>query len=159
VGDTLDSFLAFNVSTTTIGYGGLQPGQSNSPIVQTTDLQEQGNTGLDENLYGDTMCTQWTSPDSCDHYYGSALATSTIPVANQKFSSSSVAYSNAQAYALTSSSSPFLNHLAVLKTTATTSIQTKNTFWGIAVPAAVTLSGDYVGQNTISAVRSAASLW
>jgi len=158
-GTELDSFLAFAVSTTSIAYGGLQPGQSNSPIVQTTDLQEQGNTGLDQNLYGDTMCTTWTSPDSCDHFYGSALATSTIPVVNQKFSSTSVAYASPLALSLTSSSSPVFDHIAVLKTTATTSIQSKNTFWGIAVPAAVTLSGNYSGQDTITAVESNSAFW
>jgi hypothetical protein len=158
-GAKLDSFLAFSVSTTSIAYGGLQPGQSNSPIIQTTDLQEQGNIGLNENLYGDTMCTQWTTPDSCDHYYGSALATSTIPVANQKFATSSLAYASIYTTALTSSSSPVLDDVRVLKTTATTSIQTKNTFWGIAVPAAVTLSGNYSGQDTITAVESSSAFW
>jgi len=158
-GAELNSFLAFSVSTTTIGYGGLQPGQSNSPIVQMTDLLEQGNIGLNESLYGDTMCTTWSSPDSCDHFYGSALATSTIPVANQRFATSSLAYASIYTTALTSSSTPVLNDIRVPKTTATSSPQFKNTFWGIAVPIAVTLSGNYSGQDTITAVESNSAFW
>ncbi len=160
-GAELSSFLAFGVATTAIGYGALQPGQSTSPIVQTTDLTEQGNIGLNENLYGDTMCTNWTTSDSCDTKHPVPSATSTIPVGNQKFATSSVAYSSAAyiAFPLTASTSPTLLELRVPKTTATTSIQTKNTYWGIAVPASVTLSGSYLGQDTIIGVKSDPTYW
>jgi len=156
-GNEVDQFLAFNVSTTSIAYGGLQPGQSNSPIVQTTDLQEIGNTGLDESLYGDTMCTTHTTADSCD--VGGANPATKIPVSNQKFASSSVTYTDPLTNALTSSTSPSSFALHVLKTTATSTPQTKNTYWGIAVPIAITLAGDYSGVDTITAVTSNSSFW
>lgn len=144
-GNDLVSFLAFDVSTTTIVYGSLEPGQSTDPLFATTDLKAQGNTGLDEDLYGDTMCTNWTAPDSCDS--GGINASSEIAVGNQKVATSGVAY--ASATALTSSSSPTSVTINVQKTTATSSIQTKNTFWGISIPIAITLAGNYTGQNTI----------
>ena len=154
-GNTLNSFLAFTVTKTSIAYGGLQPGQADDPLATTTDLVEQGNTGLDESLYGDTMCTTWTVADSCDA--GGANAGTKIPVPNQKFATSSVSY--ATGAALTASTSPSTLLIHVNKTTATSSLQTKNTFWGILVPASITLSGNYQGQNTIIASASNFAFW
>ena len=37
----------------------------------------------------------------------------------------------------------------LIKTTSTTTPATTNTYWGIFVPGAITLSGDYVGVNTL----------
>jgi len=156
-GNELDSFLAFAVTKNSISYGGLQPGQQNDPLATTTDLQEQGNTGIDETLYGDTMCTTWTAADSCDS--GGVDATRKIPVSNQHFATSSVAFASSQASSLTASTSPSSVGIHVLKTTATSSIQTKNTWWGINVPGAITVAGSYSGQNTVTAVKSNASFW
>ena len=155
-GNELDSFLAFAVSTTSIGYGGLQPGQKNDPLSVTTDLQEEGNTGLDESLYGDRMCTTWTSPDSCDSVVDPSF-TKTITVDNQHFATSSVSYASGNA--LTASTSPSSLAIHVQKTTATSSIQSKNTWWGINVPSTITVAGSYKGQNTITAVESSAAFW
>ena len=159
-GNELDSFLAFTVSTTSIGYGGLQPGQQNDPLIATTDLLEYGNIGLDENLYGDTMCTNWTAPDSCDNKWGiPGTPTSTIFYDQQRFGSSSVPYANTFSYTLTGSTSPSLLTVRVPKTTATTSPNTRNTFWGVNVPATITLAGNYTGQNTIIATKSNFAFW
>ena len=154
-GNTLNSFLAFTVTKNSIAYGGLQPGQADDPLATTTDLVEQGNTGLDESLYGDTMCTTWTVADSCDA--GGANAGTKIPVANQKFATSSVSY--ATGAALTASTSPSTLLIHVNKTIATSTLQTKNTFWGILVPGSITLSGNYQGQNTIIASASNSAFW
>lgn len=158
-GNELDSFLAFNVSQTSIAYGGLQPGQQIDPlsIATTTDLLAIGNVGLDENLYGDTMCTNWSGADTCDTKHPVPSATSTIPVVNQKFATSTVSY--AAATSLTSSSSPTLFPIHVLKTTATSSPQTKDTLWAINIPIAITLAGSYSGQNTIIAAKSSSVHW
>ena len=155
VGNELDSFLAFGVTKTSISYGGLQPGFSNDPLATTTDLQEQGNTGVDENLYGDTMCTTWTAQDSCDA--GGPNAGTKIPVLNQHFATSSVSY--ASGTSLTASTTPSLLGIHVLKTTATSSPQTKNTWWGILIPGAISLSGNYTGQNTVLAVVASSTNW
>ncbi len=156
-GNELNSFLAFDVTETSISYGGLQPGQSNDPLATTTDLIAVGNVGLDEDLYGDTMCTNWTAFDSCDA--GGINPASEIPVSNQKFASSSVAYASSYAYTLTSSTSPASLLINVPKTTSTSSPQTKNTWWGINIPVAITVAGAYTGQNTLTAKKSDPSLW
>lgn len=154
-GNELSSFLAFDVSSTSISFGALEPGQQNDPLATTTDLLAYGNVGLDEDLYGDTMCTTWTTADSCD--VGGVNAGTKIPVSNQKFATSSVAY--AAGNTLTSSTSPTLLLINVPKTTATSSPQTKNTWWGINIPSAITLAGNYSGQNTITAIKSDPTNW
>lgn len=165
-GTEVDSLLAFDVSTTSIAYGGLQPGNATTPFVQTTDLQGQGNTGLDESVYGDTMCTSWTSADSCDA--GGIASSSEIAVWNQQLATTSQAFQlsggvsypdNIVVFGLRSSTTPRLVNIGVLKTTATNTPQSKNTFWGINVPSSITVSGNYSGQNTIIGVRSAPAYW
>lgn len=147
-GTELTSFLAYSVATTSIAYGGLQPGQQNDPIIQTTDMSATGNMGLNQSLYGDDMCTSYPS---C-----SGLPTNTVPAAEQKFATSSVSYATGTAL---SSTTPFQLDIKVPKTTSTSSPQTKNTFWGIHIPNAITLAGDYVGKNTLLGVASSAADW
>jgi hypothetical protein len=150
-GTELVSFLAYSVATTSIAYGGLQPGQQNDPISQTTDMSATGNMGLNQSLYGDDMCTTYSPSNLCKPY-----ATSTGPAAEQKFATSSVAYASGVAM---SSTTPYQLDVKVPKTTSTTSPQTKNTFWGIRIPAAITLAGDYIGRNTLIGVASNAADW
>ena len=162
-GNDLVSFLAFGVTQSSISFGGLQPGEKNDPLATTTDLRALGNVGLDESLYGSTMCTNWsalggaTNPDACD--IGGINPASEIAVANQKFATSSVGYASSTAYTLTSSSSPSSLAINVQKTIATSSPQQKNTWWGIQIPLTITLAGNYTGQNTITATKSDPSLW
>ena len=155
VGNEVDSLLAFTVNKNSISYGGLQPGFDTVTLSTTTDLTSIGNVGLDETLYGDTMCVAWTAQDSCDT--GGANAGTKIPVANQKFGTSSLAY--AAGVALTASTSPTSLLIHVLKTTATSTPSAKNTFWGIAIPGAITQAGAYRGQNTVTAVESSSAFW
>jgi hypothetical protein len=147
-GTELNSFLAYTVSTTSISYGGLQPGQSVDPVSKITDLQSVGNVGLDETLYGSDMCPTYPT---C-----SGNATSTITVGNQKYASSSVSYASATAL-LSNPGANFLVH--VNKSTATTTPATKNTYWGITVPGTITLSGDYFGVNTLIGITSPSASW
>jgi hypothetical protein len=162
-GNDLASFLAFDVTESSIAYGGLQPGDQIDPLstATSTDLLALGNVGLDENLYGDTMCPNWlNSPDYCDHAWGAtglAAGTSTILASFQKFATSTVSYANATA--LTSSSSPTLFEIHVLKTTVTSSPETKDTLWAIQVPITITRAGDYSGVNSIIATKSNSLYW
>lgn len=156
-GKDLLSFLAFSVTQTAIAFGGLQPGQQNDPLSTTTTMNALGNVGLDESLYGDTMCTTWTSADSCD--VGGLNAGTKIPVTNQKAATSSVPYASSSTFTLSGSTTPVSVALHVLKTIATNTPQSKNTYWAIAIPIAISLAGNYSGQNTITAVTSAASNW
>ena len=159
----LTSFLAFAVTETSIAFGGLQPGQQNDPLSTTTTLKALGNVGVDESLYGSTMCTNWsalgggTNPDACDTI--GVDATKQIPVLNQKAGTSSVAYASTLAYALSGSTTPVSVGIHVLKTTATSTPQSKLTYWAIKIPSAITLAGSYSGQDTITAVTSAAANW
>lgn len=150
-GTELTSFLAYSVATTSIAYGGLQPGQQNDPLSQTTDMSAVGNMGLNQSLYGDDMCTTYSPSNLCKPY-----ATSTVPAAEQKFATSSVAYASGVAM---SSTTPYQLDVKVPKTTSTSSPQTKNTFWGIRIPSAITLAGDYIGRNTLIGVASNAADW
>ncbi len=158
-GNELLSFLAFSVAETSIGYGSLQPGQQIDPFVvaTSTTLRAYGNVGMDQTLYGDTMCPGWTVADSCDVNGVSAL--NDIPISNQKAATSTVAYASSQAYTITGSTSPVSVPLHVLKTTATSSPQSKLTLWAIRIPGTITLAGTYTGQNTITAVTSSSADW
>lgn len=153
----LGTFLAFDVSSTSIPYGSLEPNSNVYSLATSTDLRAVGNIGLDQDLFGDTMCTTWTVADSCDN--NGYQAGSDILVANQKFATSNVLYGSALAYPLTASTSPSELLINVPKTTATTSIEVKYTHWGIAIPASITTSGSYTGQNTITAKKSDANFW
>ncbi len=156
-GNEMTSFLAFNVTETAIGYGGLEPGQQNDPLATTTDLIALGNIGLDQDLYGDTMCTIWSAPDSCDT--NGINPANDIPVSNQKFATSSVGYASTTAFTLTGSTTPAELLIRVPKTTATSSPQERDTYWGINIPSAITQAGSYLGQNTITAKKSNSSFW
>lgn len=156
-GKEVTSFMAFDVSETTVALGGLQPGQFNDPLSTTTTLVATGNVGLDQDIYGDTMCPGWTAPDSCDT--NGVNAANDIPISNQKVATSSVAYGSAFAYSLTGSTSPTSIAIHVPKTTSTSSPQSKFTYWGINVPIAITLAGSYLGQDTITAVKSSSAFW
>lgn len=155
----MGSFLAFDVTETLIGYEALEPGATSTMFATTTDLIALGNIGLDEDLYGDTMCPTsfWTAPDSCDT--DGFQAARDIPIANQKFATSSVVYDSAFAYAMSGSSTPETLLVNVPKTTATTSPATRDTYWGIAIPSAITTAGAYEGQNTITAIKSDPAFW
>ncbi len=148
-GTELLQFLGYDISTTTIAYGGLQPGNSADLTSSTSvGLIAQGNVGLDESLYGDDMCPTYPS---C-----TGNATSTIFVANQKYSSTTVTYAAATS---TLSAVPTTFALRIPKSTSTSSPETRTTYWGILVPGTITLSGSYIGRNTILGITSPSSSW
>ncbi|KKU79041.1 MAG: hypothetical protein UY04_C0019G0010 [Parcubacteria group bacterium GW2011_GWA2_47_7] len=152
-GNDLTSFLAYSVSTTTIAYGGLQPGNDTGTVGDTTldrtDVLASGNVGLDETLYGEDMCPGFPAPCS-------GLPGDTIFVANQRYASSSISYASAVSL-LANPGATFL--INIPKSTTTLTQSTKTTHWGIAVPGAITVSGDYLGQNTILGVTSDRTYW
>ena len=150
-GTELIQFLGYDLSTTTIAYGGLQPGNSANLTSSTSvGLLAQGNVGLDETLYGDDMCPTYPI---C---FGNA--TNTIFVANQKYASATMTYAAATS-TLNASTSPALFALHVPKTIATSTPNSLNTYWGILVPGTITLSGSYIGRNTIIGATSPSSSW
>jgi hypothetical protein len=149
-GNEVISYLSYVLNTTLIAYGSLEPGQLNDPIVATTTVAANGNVGLDETLYGDGMCTTYPA---C----GGGV-TSTISINAQHFATSSVGYNSSTAFIATSSPGTELE-INILKTTATSSLATGTTYWGIQIPITITLAGDYTGKNTIIGVKGEAQNW
>ena len=148
VGTEMLQFLGYDISTTTIPYGSLQPGNS-VDLIASTSLLAQGNVGLDETLYGDDMCPSYPT---C-----AGVNTNTIFVNNQRVASSSVLYAFGTTTLGLNPGSLFALH--VNKTIATATPQLKTNYWGILVPGTITLSGSYVGRNTILGVTSPSTSW
>ena len=92
------------------------------------------------------MCPTFVSTSSdC-----SLTATSTVFAYSQRFGASAVPYLDAASFVLptTSVGSPAFLDLNVIETTATSTFAEGLTYWGIEVPAAVTVAGTYTGLNT-----------
>jgi hypothetical protein len=149
VGTEVLSYLSINATGSPIAYGSLEPGDNNPLLFATTTVRATGNVGVDTTVTGNDMCPSYPN---C-----SGNATSTIFAVNQQYGTSTLTY-NTSGYSLQSTSSPELE-INVRKSTATTSPEGRNTFWGIGVPAAITLAGDYVGVNTIFGVTGESSAW
>lgn len=156
-GNDIETFLAFDIPQTALWFGALQPGDTTDPLATTTTLVGQGNIGLDQDIYGDTMCTTWTAPDSCDS--NGVSVTNDITVDKQKVATSSVAYADSFAYALSGSTTPVTVGINVPKTTATDTPEQKTNYWGITIQSGLTVAGAYKGQDTITAITSNPANW
>lgn len=126
--------------TAAINYGSLDVGQSNDPLDKITTVTATGNVGLDQELSG----TDLTDGDA-----------GVIPVANQKYA---LAASTSYASATSLSGSATEVELNCQKTTTTGAPATKDTYWGILIPASVP-PGPYSGMNTVSAVLGETAGW
>ncbi len=152
----LISFAALDLlSGTQIPYGALEPGQANPSLSASTTVRNLGNTGLDQEVEGESMCRNFSISNEC-----AVSASSTIQESQQRYSSSSIAYTNPGAIQL-SSTTPGEVEINVLKTTATNTFfaATGTTYWGIAVPSSITLAGIYQGLNTFTARVAEAIDW
>ena len=150
-GVVVQRFLSFNLATAEIPYGLLELGENTGSLIATTTIVATGNTGVNQNVQGTDMCTDFSIGDPCP-----VSATSTIPVAQQQFGlSSATAYGSGTSLALTDQ----LVTLQVPKSTATTTQEEGDIYWGIEVPSSITLAGSYTGQNSFVAVASQATSW
>lgn len=149
----LISFTALDLLSAEIPYGSLEPGTDTGTLSATTSVLSVGNTGLDQEVTGESMCGTYTVSTECP-----VSASSTIPESEQKFSSSSLAYSSPGAIALASSSNTEVE-LDVNKTTSTSTPNNGITYWGISVPVSITLAGSYQGLNSFIAVTAEAVDW
>jgi hypothetical protein len=142
------SFLGYALNTATIPYGSLEPGQRTDPIAATTNVSATGNVGLDETLYSSNMCTAYpTCPGNPQD---------TVGPANQRYAASSVAFDSAT-QAVANPGAEF--EINVPKSTNTGAPASSNTFWGIEIPSAITLAGDYTGLNGIIGITGEAQSW
>lgn len=146
-------FLAFTATTGpsgAIAYGSHQPGNGNATLSATTTLLATGNVGMDETLSGYAMCPTYPT---C-----SGNGTSTIFVPFQEYALSAVAYGAGTDLATTTGGDPELE-INIPKSTSTSTPSEDDTHWGILVPPAITLSGDYFGVNTITGVVAEDGDW
>lgn len=148
---TLNSFPAIDLLTAEIPYGALEPGDNSGSLTASTTIESVGNTGLNQNVQGESMCPTFTVGNECIN-----SATSTIPDFKQEFATSQVSYGSGQDL---SSSTPQLVLLQVPKSTSTSVYTSGITYWGIEVPIEITLAGAYTGLNTFYAVTAASSTW
>lgn len=149
----LNSFAAIGIEANEITYGAIEPGSDSGTLSATSTALNIGNTGLDQEVLGDSMCGTYSLATPCPSY-----ATSTIPENQQKFASSSLSYGSGLAIALSSTTNQEVE-LDVNKTTSTSTPNTADTYWGIAVPVAITLAGSYQGLNTFTARTAEAIDW
>jgi len=137
-GVEISSLVGYDV-TSSISYGSLSVGQKNDPLDKTTTITATGNVGLDEELSG----TDMTSGGN------------TIGVAYQKYAlAGSTAYASGTALSVSGTEA----ELNCIKTTAHATPATKNTWWGLEIPAG-TVSGSYTGTNTIIAIKGETANW
>jgi hypothetical protein len=148
IGQELISFVALDLITASIPYGGLEPGDDTGTLSATTTILAVGNTALDQENIGESMCTTFAVGNEC-----AVSATSTVPESQQKFATTSLAYGSLLATTLSSTTYQQIE-LDVAKTTSTSTPSQGVTYWGIAVPISITLAGSYEGLNTFTAVRS-----
>jgi hypothetical protein len=146
--NTVQSFLASQLNTPSISFGALPPGSSTPTTAAATTLSELGNIGLNETLYGTSMCSTYPG---CP-----VSATSTIPVNSIVYATSVVPYGSGVALAANPGN---LLAIQIPKSTATTTPSIGSTYWGLSIPGTIQLSGAYTGQNTFIAVRSSPSSW
>lgn len=138
-----------------IAYGSLEPGDDTGTLNATTTSENLGNTGIDHQISGDSMCGTYTTSSTCP-----VSATSTIPESQQQFFSSEVAYSTTTPFGIVlSSTTPQEVELNIAKTTGTSSFATGITYWGIGVPLSIQLAGAYTGMNTYLAVTAEPADW
>ncbi len=144
-GIEVNSLTAFTI-TSALNFGSLGAGEKNDPLDKITVTSATGNVGIDEELSGSSMCTDYPT---C-----SGSPNTPIAVANQKYSlSESTAYSVGTAL----TALPVEVELNVPKTTSV--IQSfKNMWWGLLVPVG-TIPGSYTGINTVTAIKGEVVNW
>jgi len=146
-----------DLQTAEIPYGALAPGENSGLMATSTTVLNIGNTGLDQEVSGESMCGTFSVATECVNDING-----TIPEVQQRFSSTSVVYST-----LTnpdnqlSSTTPKEVELDLLKPTGTTtlSLPTGDTYWGIAVPGSITVAGSYEGLNTFMQAVAETADW
>ncbi len=164
IGVEVLQFAALDLATAEIPYGALAPGDGYTLLggdagTTTSEIINIGNTGIDQEVRGESMCPNFSVGTPCG-----GASSSTIDSTYQEFSDTTVAY-NTTGLVLSSTTNQELE-LDVLKstTTATTTASRGTTYWGIYVPGGadptpITVAGSYEGLNTFTAVIAEAVDW
>lgn len=149
----LISLTALDLITAQIPYGALEPGDNSGTLSASTTVRSIGNTAIDQEVRGESMCGTFAVGNECQ-----PSATSTIPESEQQFSSTTLAYGSPLAVTLSSTTYNEVE-LNVQKSTSTSTPNPGVTYWGIAVPISITLAGSYTGLNTFMAVTAESDDW
>ena len=150
-GVEVNSYRAIDILDAAIAYTQLEPGQSMSLLSASSTVYAVGNTGINTDVTGESMCPTFSVGNDCTN-----SSSSTIPEFKQEFATSSKAYNSGTQL---SSSTPGLIDLRVPKSTSTTTPSNGVTYWGIGVPASITTAGAYTGLNTFTGVSSPIGSW
>jgi hypothetical protein len=149
----VNSLVAINMNSNLITYPNLESGTNMPFLTSTSSLSNFGNTGLNQIMFGDSMCSTYSPSNPCP-----VSASSTIPVNEQRFgATNTLAYLSGSA--LAASTSPVQFNIQIPKSTATSTPTSGTTYWGIRVPGTITLSGSYTGRNTFLGAVSASTTW
>ncbi len=148
----LISLVAIDMLTSQIAYTDLEPGTQMSNLTSSSSLRVLGNTGLNQLLGGDSMCGTYSPNSPCQ-----VSATSTIPQSEQRYGTSTITYASGAILQPTSTPATLL--IQIPKPTSTSTPTVGVTYWGVAVPASITLAGSYTGQNTFTGQSSAPGTW
>lgn len=146
-GVEMNSLIGFELGytvTSSINYGNLGVGEKNDPLDKVVTTTPTGNIGLDQEHSGLSMCVD----------YPTCSGGTPITAGYQHYA---LAASTAYASGTALTGTPYEIELNVPKPT-TGSPTTKNTWWGIQIPAGTAL-GTYSGANTISAVKGETTSW
>ncbi len=155
IGVDVVSFTFLDLLTGQIAYGEVEPGFSSGSglLAATTTIRSLGNTALDQDIQGESMCGSYTVSTECP-----VSATSTIPEDQQRFATSSVTYGSGTTLSSTTIKELELN---VRKSTSTLIADAARgvTYWGIFVPGTISLAGSYTGLNTFYARAGEPTDW
>ncbi len=152
IGVEVNSLIALDMVNALIAYSQLEPGTNMPSLTASSSLRVLGNTGLNQLIGGDSMCGAYTPSSPC-----LVSATSTIPQDQQRYGTSTIAYGTGSQ--LQPTSTPALLDIRIPKPTSTSTPTVGVTYWGIAVPASISLAGSYTGQNTFLGDNSAPANW
>lgn len=132
----MDTFTAYDLSTTTLSYGTLSPGQESAEKIIA--IIATGNVGLDETLEGTALCND----------YPTCAGSDDIAVSQQHYATSTgLGWSNMTPLSGTTTRV----EINCPKTTVPNSPESKNTYWVLKIPENQP-TGIYTGQNTIIGV-------
>lgn len=132
----IDMLAALNV-TSSINYGSLNANQNTGATNQSTIISPTGNVGLDVEISGTNMIN----------------GANTIPVGNQRYSTSTFTYPSGTAL----SSSPANVEVNIPKPTPSL-IPFASVYWGLGTPAIIA-AGTYSGTNYITGVVGETAQW
>lgn len=149
----LVSFNALDILAYEIAYGSIEPGFDSITLSASSTLQNIGNTGIDQEVRGESMCGTFTPSSECP-----VSSTSTIPEYEQEFASTSLAYGDLMNLSLSSTTDQEVE-LDVATTTSTSTPSEGTTWWGISVPFSISLAGSYTGLNTFTARTAEPADW